>query len=90
MLVPSVYDVQAIDFSTRAVFTNTAPTSVYRGAGRPEAIYFIERLIDRAAKISGIDRVELRRRNLIKPEGDALPHAYPPELRQRRFSEAHG
>jgi carbon-monoxide dehydrogenase large subunit len=75
MLIPSVYDVQAIDFSTRAVFTNTAPTSVYRGAGRPEAIYFIERLIDRAAQISGIDRVELRRRNLIKPE--AMPYHTP-------------
>jgi len=72
MLIPSVYDVQAIDLSTRAVFTNTAPTSVYRGAGRPEAIYLIERLVDRAAQMTGIDRVELRRRNLIKPE--AMPY----------------
>jgi aerobic carbon-monoxide dehydrogenase large subunit len=68
MLVTSVYDLQTIDVSTHAVFTNTAPTSVYRGAGRPEAIYLIERLVDRAAKASGIDRIELRRRNLIKPE----------------------
>lgn len=75
MLVPSVYDVQTIDLSTRAVFTNTAPTSVYRGAGRPEAIYFIERLIDRAAEITGIDRVELRRRNMIKPQ--AMPYHTP-------------
>ncbi len=75
MLIPSVYDVQAVDFTTRAVFTNTAPTSVYRGAGRPEAIYLIERLVDRAAGVSGIDRVELRRRNLIKP--DALPYHTP-------------
>ena len=75
MLVPSVYDVQTIDFSTRAVFTNTAPTSVYRGAGRPEAIYLIERLVDRAAQITGIDRVELRRRNLIRP--DAMPYHTP-------------
>jgi len=75
MLIPSVYDVQAIAFSTQAVFTNTAPTSVYRGAGRPEAIYLIERLIDRAAQVSGIDRVELRRRNLIKPS--ALPYHTP-------------
>ena len=50
MLIPSVYDVQAVELSTQAVFTNTAPTSVYRGAGRPEAIYLIERLIDRAAQ----------------------------------------
>jgi aerobic carbon-monoxide dehydrogenase large subunit len=75
MLIPSVYDVQVIDFSTRAVFTNTAPTSVYRGAGRPEAIYLIERLVDRAAQVTGIDRVEIRRRNMIKP--DALPYHSP-------------
>ena len=75
MLIPSVYDVQTIDLSTRAVFTNTAPTSVYRGAGRPEAIYLIERLVDRAAQLSGIDRVELRRRNLIKPS--AMPYHTP-------------
>jgi carbon-monoxide dehydrogenase large subunit len=75
MFVPSLYDVQTVDISTNAVFTNTAPTSVYRGAGRPEAIYLIERLIERAAQISGIDRVELRRRNLIKPE--SLPYHTP-------------
>jgi carbon-monoxide dehydrogenase large subunit len=75
MLIPSVYDVQAVDLSTNAVFTNTAPTSVYRGAGRPEAIYFIERMIDEAARVSGIDRVTLRRRNLIKPE--AMPYHTP-------------
>ena len=72
MLIPSVYDVQAIDLSTNAVFTNTAPTSVYRGAGRPEAVYFIERMIDHAAKVTGMDRIELRRRNLIKPS--AMPY----------------
>ena len=75
MMIPSAYDVQAVDLTTNAVFTNTAPTSVYRGAGRPEAIYFIERLLDRAAHVTGIDRIELRRRNLIKP--DALPYHTP-------------
>jgi aerobic carbon-monoxide dehydrogenase large subunit len=75
MFVPSLYDVQTIHVSTSAVFTNTAPTSVYRGAGRPEAIYLIERLVERAAEVTGIDRVELRRRNLIKPE--ALPYHTP-------------
>jgi carbon-monoxide dehydrogenase large subunit len=75
MLIPSVYDVQAVDLSTSAVFTNTAPTSVYRGAGRPEAIYFIERMLDHAAHVTGIDRVELRRRNLIRTE--ALPYHTP-------------
>jgi aerobic carbon-monoxide dehydrogenase large subunit len=75
MFIPSLYDVQTVHFSTSAVFTNTAPTSVYRGAGRPEAIYLIERLVERAAQVTGIDRVELRRRNLIKP--DALPYHTP-------------
>ena len=75
MFIPSLYDVQTIDIRTNAVFTNTSPTSVYRGAGRPEAIYLIERLVERAAQITGIDRVELRRRNLIKPE--ALPYHTP-------------
>ncbi len=67
MLIPSVYDVQAVDLSSNAVFTNTAPTSVYRGAGRPEAIYLIERMIEQASRVTGIDVVEIRRRNLIKP-----------------------
>src|SRR5262245_45203340 len=75
MMVPSLYDVQAVDLATSAVFTNTAATSVYRGAGRPEAIYLIERLIERAARVTGIDRVELRRRNLIA--SDALPYHTP-------------
>jgi carbon-monoxide dehydrogenase large subunit len=75
MFIPSLYDVQTIDIKTNAVFTNTTPTSVYRGAGRPEAIYLIERLVERAAQVTGIDRVELRRRNLIKPE--ALPYHTP-------------
>ncbi len=75
MFIPSLYDVQTIHVSTSAVFTNTAPTSVYRGAGRPEAIYLIERLVEQAARLTGIDRVELRRRNLIRP--DALPYHTP-------------
>lgn len=75
MFIPSLYDVQTIEIKTNAVFTNTTPTSVYRGAGRPEAIYLIERLVERAAQVTGIDRVELRRRNLIKPE--ALPYHTP-------------
>ena len=75
MMIPSVYDVQTVDLSTNAVFTNTAATSVYRGAGRPEAIYLIERLLDRAAHDLKIDRVEIRRRNLIAPS--ALPYHTP-------------
>ena len=71
----SVYDIQLIDFHFRAVLTNTAPTGPYRGAGRPEAIYIMERLMDEAARQTGIDRVELRRRNFIKPE--QMPYKNP-------------
>ncbi len=63
----SVYDIQTIDFHFQAVLTNTAPTSAYRGAGRPEAIFNMERLMDEAARQIGMDRLELRRRNFIQP-----------------------
>jgi aerobic carbon-monoxide dehydrogenase large subunit len=71
----SVYDIQIIDFHFKAVLTNTASTSAYRGAGRPEAIYTMERLMDEAARQTGIDRIELRRRNFIKPE--QMPYKNP-------------
>jgi carbon-monoxide dehydrogenase large subunit len=71
----SVYDIKPIDFHFRAVLTNTAPVSAYRGAGRPEAIYMMERLMDEAARQTGIDRIELRRRNFIKPE--QMPYTNP-------------
>ncbi len=60
-----VYRIPAVHFRGHAVLTNTPPVVVYRSAGRPEAIYMIERLIDLAAFQHGFDRVELRRRNLI-------------------------
>ena len=63
----SIYDIGTIDIRIRAVLTNTAPTGAYRGAGRPEAIYIIERLMEAAARQTGIDPVELRRRNMIRP-----------------------
>ena len=66
-----VYRTPAICADVHAVFTNTTPTAPYRGAGRPEAVLAIEHVIDRAAREIGIDRVELRRRNLIPPE--AMP-----------------
>lgn len=71
-LMQGVYDIPAVHFRGHAVLTNTVPTAVYRSAGRPEAIYMIERLIDLAADQCGFDRVELRRRNLIAPQ--AMPH----------------
>ena len=64
----SVYDIPVIDFDLRAVLTNTAPTGAYRGAGRPENIFTIERLMDAAARKTGIDPIELRKRNMIRPE----------------------
>ena len=64
----SIYDIDTIDIRIKAILTNTSPTSAYRGAGRPEAIYIIERLMDAAARKTGIDLTELRRRNMIRPE----------------------
>jgi carbon-monoxide dehydrogenase large subunit len=69
--IAGVYRTPAICSEVTAYFTNTGPMSPYRGAGRPEATYAIEMVIDRAADVLGIDRVELRRRNLIPP--DAMP-----------------
>ena len=66
--VPSIYTTPLLEVSTRCVLTNTTPIGAYRGAGRPEGNYFMERLIDLAAVETGIDRVELRRRNQIRPE----------------------
>jgi carbon-monoxide dehydrogenase large subunit len=64
----SIYDIPVIDFHVKAVLTHCAPTGAYRGAGRPEAIYVVERLFDAAAREMAIDPAELRRRNLIRPE----------------------
>lgn len=63
----SVYDIPLIDFHFTAVMTNTASTGAYRGAGRPEAIYNIERLMDEAARQMKLDRIALRRRNFVQP-----------------------
>ena len=71
----SVYRIPAIGIDVKMVLTNTAPLGPYRGAGRPEAIYLIERLIDGAARRMNIDRVSLRRRNLIPPK--AMPYKTP-------------
>jgi carbon-monoxide dehydrogenase large subunit len=73
--VVSIYKTPLVEVSTLGVVTNTTPTGAYRGAGRPEGNYYMERLIDAAAAELGIDRVELRRRNHIKPE--AMPYKAP-------------
>ncbi len=66
-VVTGVYDIPHTLQEVVGVFTNTAPVDAYRGAGRPEGIYVIERFMDRAARELGIDSLELRRRNFIKP-----------------------
>jgi carbon-monoxide dehydrogenase large subunit len=70
-----VYKTPLIEVTTKCVFTNTTPVGAYRGAGRPEANYYMERLVDTAAREMGIDQVELRRRNHIPPE--AMPYKAP-------------
>ncbi|MCZ6603570.1 MAG: xanthine dehydrogenase family protein molybdopterin-binding subunit [Alphaproteobacteria bacterium] len=65
-VVPALYNV------VRTVFTNTVPVDSYRGAGRPETAYIMERLMDGAARVTGLDRLEIRRRNYIPP--DAMPY----------------
>ena len=71
-LLASQYEIPAIYCRSRCVFTTTAPVHSYRGAGRPEAVYVTERLVDVAADELGVGPVELRRRNLI--DSDDFPH----------------
>ena len=67
-IMTTVYDIPAAHVRIRAAFTNTMPVATYRGAGRPESHFVLERLIDIAARRLGIDRLEIRRRNLIRRE----------------------
>ncbi|MCS7267493.1 MAG: xanthine dehydrogenase family protein molybdopterin-binding subunit [Geminicoccaceae bacterium] len=67
-VLPGVYDVKNLYYRVRGVFTNTVPVDAYRGAGRPESIYCIERLMDVAAAELGVDRIALRRKNFIRPD----------------------
>jgi carbon-monoxide dehydrogenase large subunit len=71
-LIPGSYNIPAVTLRAMAVYTNTMPTQAYRSSGRPEVTYAVERLIDAAATKLGIDRIKLRRRNLIKP--NAMPY----------------
>jgi carbon-monoxide dehydrogenase large subunit len=67
-VLPGVYDVKVLSYGVKGVFTNTVPVDAYRGAGRPESIYCIERVMDYAADKLGVDPIELRRKNFIGPE----------------------
>ncbi|HYH21118.1 MAG TPA: xanthine dehydrogenase family protein molybdopterin-binding subunit [Azospirillum sp.] len=77
-LLAGQYKTPAIYAEVKAVFTTTAPVDAYRGAGRPEACYLIERLVEKAAHEMGIDKTEIRRRNFIP--ADAMPYQTPVAL----------
>ncbi len=73
--IPEAYDIQTMHIMSQGLFTNTSQCGPYRGAGRPEAAYFMERLIEHAARQIGMEPAEIRRRNLIPPS--KLPYATP-------------
>ena len=75
-LVLGLYDIPIGYCNVKGVYTNTAPTDAYRGAGRPEATYLIERIMTKAAKEIGMDQAEFRRKNFIKkfPHQQCLVH----------------
>ncbi len=75
ILLAGTYTTPLIYCNVKGVFTNTVPVDAYRGAGRPEATYSIERVVDKAAREMGIDPIELRRRNFVKP--DQFPYQTP-------------
>jgi len=77
-LLAGVYKTPAIYVEVKAIFTNTVPVDAYRGAGRPEATFLLERLVDAVAFDTGIDRVEIRKRNFIP--SDAFPYQTPVAL----------
>ena len=74
-VISGLYRIPAIHIAFRCMFTNTVPVDAYRGAGKPEALFLLERMIDMAAAKLGIERAELRRRNLLAPS--ALPYRTP-------------
>jgi len=77
-LLAGTYTTPVIHANVKAIFTNTVPVDAYRGAGRPESTYLIERIVDQAARETGIDKVEIRRRNFIP--ADAFPYQTPVAL----------
>jgi len=77
-LMAGNYTVPNVYVNVKAVMTNTAPVDAYRGAGRPEATYSLERVIDKAARELGIDPIAIRRRNFVKP--DQFPYTTPVAL----------
>jgi carbon-monoxide dehydrogenase large subunit len=86
----TVYDIQALNVQVRCVFTNTVSTDAYRGAGRPETAYVIERLLDQGAAKLGLARDEIRRRNYIKPEQIPYTNAAGNHIDSGHFAETQG
>ena len=92
----NAYATPAFHGLNRLVFTNTTPTTAYRGAGRPSVAYLVERLVDEAARVTGIDRIDLRRRNLLSansfphetPTGSTYDSGDPPGLLRQALLEA--
>lgn len=78
MMIQGVYRIPNVQTRTTCVCTNTTPIAAYRGAGRPEAAYYIERLMDRVATEMDLDPAEVRRKNFIPPE--AFPYTTPTEI----------
>jgi len=74
-MLSGLYRIPAIWAEVKCVFTHTVPVDAYRGAGRPEAAYLVERLVEECARVAGLSSLEIRRRNLIRP--DELPYATP-------------
>ncbi len=74
-MATGVYDIAAMDYTVTGVFTNTTPVDAYRGAGRPEAAFMIESLVEVCARDLGVSSAEIRRRNFIRP--DQLPYHTP-------------
>ena len=89
-MLPGVYDIPACYIRVRGAYTNTVPVDAYRGAGRPEAAYVIERLVDAAARELGIAPDALRRQEFHQAEGDAVHDADRQDLRLRRVRRPHG
>jgi carbon-monoxide dehydrogenase large subunit len=83
----TVYDIPLLDLQVRCVFTHSVPTDAYRGAGRPEAAFAVERLLDLAAARLGLGRDEIRRRNFIAPERIPYTNAAGAVIDSGRFAE---
>jgi len=87
-LITGSYDIPAATLRARAVFTNTVPTNTMRSSGRPEVNFALERLIDTAARELGFDRIELRRKNLIRPQAMPYTNAVGTTYDSGRYEEA--